>query len=91
LDASNYLGRMEDELKANLRSVYDAFAAASKLKASTTWARAVGDARFMDRVSGGSTFTVKTYDNALRWFSENWPETAVWPAGVVRPFTSEVA
>ncbi|CCJ07064.1 Uncharacterized protein BN69_1613 [Methylocystis sp. SC2] len=76
---------MEKELVANLRAVFDAFAAVSKLKASTTWARAVGDARFMDRLSSGSSFTIKTYDNAIKWFSDNWPDGAVWPADISRP------
>lgn len=76
---------MEKELVSNLNAVFEAFSAASKLKASTIWARAVGDARFMDRLSSGASFTIKTYDNAIKWFSDNWPQGAVWPANVNRP------
>ncbi|PPD10265.1 MAG: hypothetical protein CTY36_00290 [Methylocystis sp.] len=81
----NHISGMEKELVANLNVVFQSFSAVSKLKASTTWARAVGDARFMDRLSSGATFTIKTYDNAIKWFSDNWPEGAVWPAQVNRP------
>jgi hypothetical protein len=87
----NHIHGMEKELVANLKAVSSAFALASRLKASTIWARAVGDARFMDRVESGAGFTVKTYDNALLWFSANWPDNAVWPATVARPFPAEAA
>lgn len=76
---------MEQELIRNLRAVFEAYAAASKLASSTIWARAAKDARFLTRIEGGAAFTVKTYDSVLRWFSENWPEQAVWPESVLRP------
>lgn len=80
---------MEEELKSHLRSLAVAFLAKSKLAPSTMWARAAKDARFLDRVEGGKGFTVKTYDSAVRWFFENWPEGAKWPADVPRPIRSE--
>lgn len=76
---------MEHELKANLRSVSDAFLAKSALAMSTVWARAVGDARFLERIDSGKGFTAKTYDRALAWFSANWPSEAGWPSNVARP------
>lgn len=79
---------MEEELKANLRAVFEAFAATAKNKPSTIWSKAVGDARFMDRISSGASFTIKTYDNAIKWFSDNWPEDVSWPSEVARPSPS---
>lgn len=76
---------MEEVLKANLRAVFEAFATHSRFSASTIWARATKDARFMTRISSGAPFTVKRYDAAMKWFSSNWPEEAAWPAGVARP------
>lgn len=77
---------MEDELKTQLRLLGDEFLAHSKLAPGTMWARAANDARFLDRVEGGKSFTVKTFDRAIQWFSDNWPDDAVWPAHVSRPF-----
>jgi hypothetical protein len=82
---------MEKELVANLSAVFAAFAKASNLSTSTIWLRAAKDARFMTRVEGGGSFTVKTYDAVISWFSANWPENAVWPESVVRPFQTEAA
>ena len=76
---------MEEELKSHLRSVFAVFEAASPLAGTTIWARAVGDARFLDRLESGAGFTVKTYDRAMRWFSDNWPTHSNWPEGVERP------
>lgn len=76
---------MERELIQNMRAVFEAYRAASPLSSSTIWARAAKDARFFTRVEGGATFTVKTYDTVVRWFSDNWPESAVWPEHVERP------
>ena len=80
---------MEEELKIILSTVGAAYAVHTKLAASTIWARAAKDARFLDRIESGQGFTVKTYDRAMQWFSDNWPEDAEWPAGVERPFRSE--
>lgn len=78
---------MEQELIKNLQAVFDVYQGASGLAASTIWARACGDARFMSRVLAGGSFTPRTYDSILRWFSDNWPQDAVWPEGVSRPQT----
>jgi hypothetical protein len=82
---------MEQELISNLSAVFAAFKTVSRLEPSTIWMRAVGDARFMRRISAGSGFTVRTYDRALNWFSDNWPCGAEWPAGVARPVVQSEA
>ena len=77
---------MEEELRANITLLTEAFVASTKLKASTVLSRAVKDARFLDRTgAGGKTFTVRVYDSALRWFSDNWPEETEWPKPIERP------
>ena len=40
---------------------------------------------FFLSVRSGAGFTVRTYERALHWFSQNWPEGAEWPTGVERP------
>lgn len=76
---------MEDELKAILSKLGSEFARVSGRKLTGIWASAVNDARFMERVEAGQTFTVKTLAKAMQWFSDNWPVGAVWPDGVKRP------
>lgn len=34
---------------------------------------------------GRSDLNTGTFERAMIWFSENWPEGAEWPAGVPRP------
>ena len=79
------LSKMETELRSHLATLGAAFAAETGLAPSTIWARAVGDARFLDRITSGKGFTVKTYDSCLMWFSENWLPGMAWPSEIVRP------
>ena len=37
------------------------------------------------RIRAGRDFTVGSYERALRWFSDHWPEGIPWPAGIERP------
>jgi hypothetical protein len=76
---------MEDELKRILLDVSSEFVRATGRKPSGVWASAVKDGRFMDRLDSGQTFTVKTFDRALQWFSDHWPDNAKWPRYVPRP------
>lgn len=76
---------MEQELKTHLQAISAEFLAHSRLSSATIWARAVRDARFLERIESGAGFTVKSYDRAVGWFSSNWPAGAVWPADIPRP------
>lgn len=76
---------MEKELVANLKAISEPFATATGLSLSTIWMRAAKDARFMARVDNGSSFTIKTYDSILTWFSANWPANLAWPETIQRP------
>ncbi|MDX0788167.1 hypothetical protein GOD70_16825 [Sinorhizobium medicae] len=41
---------------------------------------------------GRSDLNTGTFERAMIWFSENWPEGAEWPTGVPRPvFQTEAA
>lgn len=41
--------------------------------------------RLKDLREGRCGIGVPTLERALQWFSDNWPEGAVWPVEVVRP------
>jgi hypothetical protein len=36
-------------------------------------------------IAGRVDLTTRRYERAMAWFSDNWPEGAVWPEGVARP------
>ena len=80
---------MESELAAHLRTLAKAFAVARSFEISTVGRVAAGDWRFFDRLDDPTkTFTLRKYDEVVRWFSDNWPENAAWPDEVPRPGAS---
>lgn len=87
-----YPVRMEETAKATIIDLANRFSDATGVSPSTIGKRALNDNTFFSRISGtDATFTLRTFDRLLAWFSENWPETAVWPEGVERPPTPEAA
>jgi len=40
-------------------------------------------------IASGGDLNTRNFENAMRWFSENWPENVRWPAGVGRPVVAE--
>lgn len=43
------------------------------------------DNTFLTRMRDGNNFTARSYDRAIQWFSDHWPDGAVWPPEVPRP------
>lgn len=77
---------MEHELRQNLMRCAELYATARKIELSTIGRLAAGDWRFFDRLGADDkTFTVRKYDEVIRWFSANWPDGADWPEGIARP------
>ena len=79
------------EAIAPLMAVIDAYEAATGLPDSTVSSRVFSDGRKVGHLRGGSTITMDRFAKALRWFSANWPEGAVWPRGVDRPAFEQAA
>ncbi len=44
-----------------------------------------GDGQFFSRLKKGKSCTLKTADNIMQWFSDNWPVDLEWPKGIERP------
>lgn len=76
---------MEPTLKAHLLTTSQLYAAALGIPLSVASRRAMRDGRFFARIDEGCTFTVRVYDRAMQWFSDNWPKNTKWPRGVPRP------
>lgn len=39
---------------------------------------------------GRSDITTGTFEKALEWFSENWPDALAWPDAVARPVRASI-
>lgn len=79
------LAVMEKELTQNLRQLHATFMRVTGAAASSVWLYAARDAKFMDRIDAGGSFSVRTYDKIVLWFSDNWPPRLHWPKRIVRP------
>lgn len=77
---------MQEALRANIATLTTAYAAKTELAETTVLARATKDARFLERTKPGSkaTFTIRVYEDAIRWFSAHWPADLEWPAKIER-------
>lgn len=68
-----------------LVNLCDAYCAAARLSRSRLSTIIFNDGKALDRVAGGGDLNTRSYEKAIAWLSENWPEDAVWPDGVERP------
>jgi hypothetical protein len=85
-DFSVISNRMESELRSNLIAVATAFAHAEQCGLSTVSRRCRNDSGFFHRLFDETkSFTVRTFDDVLQWFSDNWPPGTEWPASIARP------
>jgi hypothetical protein len=39
----------------------------------------------LDDIADGGDLTTGTFERAMQWFSDNWPDDASWPENVERP------
>jgi hypothetical protein len=61
------------------------YADAERVETKTVSWRVFGDSKKLDALEAGGDIQTKRSEAAIRWFSENWPEGADWPAEVIRP------
>ena len=74
-------------LRNHLVLVAEAYGAATGLSLSRISTIVLnGGSRLPDIASGRSDITLGKFEDAMRWFSANWPADAAWPDGVARPF-----
>jgi hypothetical protein len=76
-------------LREQLITVADIFAAARGLSRSRVSTIVFNAGMALDRIASGRDLTTGNYERAMRWFSENWPEGAEWPCEVTRPASVE--
>lgn len=75
----------------DLLSVAKAYGAAERIDLSTVSWRALGDTKKLPAIEAGRDIQVRRFEKTMRWFANNWPKTARWPASVERPASEQVA
>lgn len=75
-------------LRDQLIAVADAYCAARRLSRSRVSTIVFSAGPALDRIAAGRDLNTGSWERAMRWFSENWPEGAVWPGHVERPAPS---
>jgi len=76
---------MEQELKSQLKSLFDRYAKATGKSLATISQLFADDWRFCDRLSDKSkTITLRKYDDIVIRFSTHWPEACEWPINIKR-------
>jgi hypothetical protein len=61
------------------------YAEAQGIKLSTLSSRMFNDGKRLDAIEAGRPIQVTTFERAMQWLSDNWPEDPAWPAGITRP------
>jgi hypothetical protein len=69
----------------------DIYASAKELTETTVSSRVFADSKRLAAIRSGKGITLRRFNDALRWFSANWPDGAEWPAGVARPVVQSEA
>jgi hypothetical protein len=74
------------DLRTQLITVADEYAVLTQRGRKRVSTLALGQGnRLDDFASGDLSPTVRTFERAMLWFSENWPDGKPWPKGIVRP------
>ena len=76
---------MSDALN-QLFTLCDVYTAATRVSESTLSGLVLkGGNRLRDLRSGSADIGVRRLNQAIQWFSTNWPEGAEWPKAIIRP------
>lgn len=72
-------------LREQLIVVADAYCVARQLSRARVSTIVFNAGSTLDRIVSGRDLNTGTFERAMRWFSDNWPEGADWPSDVARP------
>ncbi|TWA19800.1 hypothetical protein FB004_112165 [Sinorhizobium medicae] len=79
-------------LRQQIIAVADTFAQARGIGRKRVSTLVLNRGSKLDDIAAGGDLATGTFERAMLWLSENWPEGAEWPAGVPRPaFQTEAA
>ncbi len=80
-----------DDTAGRLVALMGRFAKYTGLSISTVSRHATGSGDTVARLQRGGTMTIKRFDRAVRYLSDNWPDSIAWPADVPRPPSSRAS
>lgn len=69
----------------DLISIADEYRRATGAEDRTVSSRVFADSKKLGALRSGADITTSRFNDAVMWFSENWPEGANWPDGIDRP------
>lgn len=72
-------------LRDQLIAVSDSYAAHRGLSRARVSTIVFSSGMALDRIASGRDLNTGSWERAMRWFSDNWPEGAEWPDEVPRP------
>lgn len=78
-------------LTENILDLAKVFGAQRKLSPKTLSMYVFKSTFILDRLSSGGDITTRSYERALQWFSDRWPEDVSWPDHIERPVQTAVA
>jgi hypothetical protein len=73
------------DLKATLLTVATGYCSATGMSKARLATLIANDGKFFARIEGGGGFTIQTFERAMQWISDHWPEGAEWPPNFIRP------
>lgn len=68
-----------------LLDVADVYCAAVQRSRARVSTLVFGSGDRLDGIAGGKDLTTRSFERALQWFSDHWPEGTDWPEQVDRP------
>ncbi len=84
---------MEKEFRSNLLECAKAWCALTGRKLTTAGIHAAGSDKFFKRLEDdeSKSFNIRSYDRAMNWFRENWPDNEEYPDCLIKFQSDEVA
>lgn len=77
-------------MRDQILTVARAYCDARVLSPSRVSTLVFNDGKKIGLIEGGADLQTSKFEQAMAWFSDNWPENAKWPSDVPRP-TAEAA
>lgn len=70
---------------ADLLALADEYLRVDPVEDKTLSSRVFADSKKLASLRSTGDITTTRFNAAVQWFSDNWPEGAVWPKGIARP------
>ena len=76
-------------LTEQLIKTADRYCELARLSRSRVSTLIFGDGMRLEGIATGKDLNTRSFERAMAWFSDRWPEQAIWPEGVIRPEPAE--